>query len=211
MEKYKILLELALHRYDEVNRRNEIIDSKSKSMIAFIGVMLTIEFSAIPALINIFNKTPITNGVRILLFLGIASICCYLLSIAYFISAVNPQKKFEEAPVMDELISSGNDELDELVAKNIVSLKKCVDKNNNLIENKARKSKIGFDFLKYGVILTVILIILFILMNWRWYDEWWEKYLRKEIHRKTIYMGCGTSNPMRNKIRRVKRHWKTND
>ena len=56
MEKYKILLELALHRYDEVNRRNEIIDSKSKSMIAFIGVMLTIEFSAIPALINIFNK-----------------------------------------------------------------------------------------------------------------------------------------------------------
>lgn len=36
MEKYKILLELALHRYDEVNRRNEIIDSKSKSMIAFI-------------------------------------------------------------------------------------------------------------------------------------------------------------------------------
>lgn len=68
MEKYKILLELALHRYDEVNRRNEIIDSKSKSMIAFIGVMLTIEFSAIPALINIFNKTPITNGVRILLF-----------------------------------------------------------------------------------------------------------------------------------------------
>lgn len=167
MEKYKILLELALHRYDEVNRRNEIIDSKSKSMIAFIGVMLTIEFSAIPALINIFNKTPITNGVRILLFLGIASICCYLLSIAYFISAVNPQKKFEEAPVMDELISSGNDELDKIVAKNIVSLKKCVDKNHNLIENKARKSKIGFDFLKYGVILTVILIILFILMNWR--------------------------------------------
>ncbi|WP_296889925.1 hypothetical protein [uncultured Methanobrevibacter sp.] len=167
MEKYKILLELALHRYDEVNRRNEIIGNKSKSMIAFIGVMLTIEFSAIPALINTFNKTPITNGVRILLFLGIASICCYLLSIAYFISAVNPQKKFEEAPVMDELISSGNDELDELVAKNIVSLKECVDKNHKQIEKKARKSKIGFDFLKYGVILTVILIILFILINWR--------------------------------------------
>ena len=68
---------------------------------------------------------------------------------------------------MYELISSGNDELDKIVAKNIVSLKKCVDKNHNLIENKARKSKIGFDFLKYGVILTVILIILFILMNWR--------------------------------------------
>lgn len=68
---------------------------------------------------------------------------------------------------MYELISSGNDELDEVVAKNIVSLKKCVDKNHYLIENKARKLKIGFDFLKYCVILTVILIILFILINWR--------------------------------------------
>ena len=65
---------------------------------------------------------------------------------------------------MYELISSGNDELDEVVAKNIVSLKKCVDKNHYLIENKARKLKIGFDFLKYCVILTVILIILFILI-----------------------------------------------
>ena len=68
---------------------------------------------------------------------------------------------------MYELISSGNDELDEVVAKNIVSLKKWVDKNHYLLENKARTLKIGFDFLKYCVILTVILIILFILINWR--------------------------------------------
>lgn len=168
MEKYKILLELALHRYDEVNRRNELIDEKNKSMIAFIGVMLTIEFSTMPTLINILNKTPIKNGARALLFLGIMSTCCYLISIIYFILAVNPVKKFVESPVLNELITSGqNDELDKIVAKNIVSLKKCVDTNNDLIENKARKTENGFDFLKYGVILTVTLIILFILMNWR--------------------------------------------
>ena len=125
MEKYKILLELALHRYDEVNRRNEIIDNKNKSMIAFIGVMLTIEFSTMPTLINILNKTPIKNGARALLFLGIMSTCCYLISIIYFILAVHPVKKFVESPVLNELITSGqNDELDEIIAKNIVNLKK---------------------------------------------------------------------------------------
>lgn len=167
MEKHKILLELALHRYDEVNMRNEIIDDKSKSMIAFIGVMLTIEFSAIPNIITTLNNTPITGG-RTLLFLGLASTCCYLISIFYFILAVNPMKTFKEAPVMGELISSGrNDKSDEIVAKNIINIKECVEKNNENIEHKAEKCKNGFDFLKYGIFLTVIFIILFILINWR--------------------------------------------
>lgn len=167
MEKHKTLLELALHRYGEVNKRNDIIDSKSKSMIAFIGVMLTIEFTAMPNILNTINKTPL-NGKRALLLLGITSTCCYLIAILYFISAVNPIKKFEEAPKMDELIFSGeNDELDEIAAKNIMSLKECVEENNKTIEFKAQKSKNGFDFLKYGVFLTVTFIILFILLKWR--------------------------------------------
>lgn len=108
-------------------------------MIAFIGVMLTIEFSTMPTLINILNKTPIKNEARALLFLGIMSTCCYLVSIIYFILSVNPVKRFEESP-LNELITSGkNDKVEEIVAKNIVSLKKCVDTNNNLIENKAQK------------------------------------------------------------------------
>lgn len=31
----KILLELALHRYDEEVQRNELIDDKNKSIVAF--------------------------------------------------------------------------------------------------------------------------------------------------------------------------------
>ena len=148
MEKHKILLELALHRYDEVNKRNDIIDNKSKSMIAFIGVMLTIEFSAIPTILNTLNKTPL-NSKRALLILGIASTCCYLIAIIYFISAVNPLKEFKEAPSMKELVSSGkNDELNEIVAKNIKSLKKSTENNHETIECKARRSKNGFDFLR---------------------------------------------------------------
>ena len=121
-EKHKILLELALHRYDEVNKRNDIIDNKSKSMIAFVGVMLTIEFSAIPTILNTINKTPL-NGKRALLLLGIASTCCYLIAILYFISAVNPMKEFKEAPSMKELVSSGkNDELNEKLKVDIVDI-----------------------------------------------------------------------------------------
>ena len=39
----KLLLQLALHRYDEEVQRNELIDSKNKSIVAFLGVMLTIQ------------------------------------------------------------------------------------------------------------------------------------------------------------------------
>ena len=42
------------------------------------------------------------------------------------------------------------DEQDEIVEKNIISLKKCVEKNHDTVECKAQKSKNGFDFLKYG-------------------------------------------------------------
>lgn len=50
----RILLELALHRYDEEVEWNEAIDNKNKSMVAFLGVMLTIQFSILPRLIE-FN------------------------------------------------------------------------------------------------------------------------------------------------------------
>ena len=39
----KMLLNLALHRYDEEVGRNEAIDNKNKSMVAFLAVMLTIQ------------------------------------------------------------------------------------------------------------------------------------------------------------------------
>lgn len=33
----KLLLDLALYRYDEEVQRNELIDSKNKSIVAFLG------------------------------------------------------------------------------------------------------------------------------------------------------------------------------
>ena len=48
----KILLDLALHRYDEEVVRNESIDSKNKSIVAFLAVMLTIQCTILPRLIE---------------------------------------------------------------------------------------------------------------------------------------------------------------
>ena len=48
----ELLLELALHRYDEEVQRNELIDSKNKSIVAFLGVMLTILCTILPRLIE---------------------------------------------------------------------------------------------------------------------------------------------------------------
>lgn len=49
----KLLLDLALHRYDEEVQRNELIDSKNKSIVAFLGVMLTIQCTILPRFIEL--------------------------------------------------------------------------------------------------------------------------------------------------------------
>lgn len=46
------MLELALHRYDEEVERNEAIDNKNKSMVAFLAVMLTIQCTILIRLIE---------------------------------------------------------------------------------------------------------------------------------------------------------------
>ena len=41
----KLLFKLMMHTYDDENKRNELIDSKNSQMIAFLGIMLTIQLT----------------------------------------------------------------------------------------------------------------------------------------------------------------------
>lgn len=68
----KLLLELALHRYDEEVVRNEAIDNKNKSMVAFLAVMLTIQCTVLIRLIEL-NTGISSNGMRLLFSLFIIS------------------------------------------------------------------------------------------------------------------------------------------
>ena len=45
----KLLFKLMMHTYDDENKRNELIDSKNSQMIAFLGIMLTIQLTFAPS------------------------------------------------------------------------------------------------------------------------------------------------------------------
>ena len=80
MDEKEILLNLVLHRYDEVNNRNISVDNKNKSMIGFIGVILTIEITILPQIFNRSSEILLINASRALICLEIISICCYAIS-----------------------------------------------------------------------------------------------------------------------------------
>ena len=157
MDEKEILLNLVLHRYDEVNNRNISVDNKNKSMIGFIGVILTIEITILPQIFNRSSEILLINASRALICLEIISICCYAISIFYFISAITFVSTFQEAPVMSGIISSieNKEDADLIINKNIVSLQKCIEDNHEIVEDKTKKAKIGFEFFKYGLISTV--------------------------------------------------------
>ena len=169
MDEKEILLNLALHRYDEVNNRNSSVDNKNKSMIGFIGIILTIEITILPQIFNRSSEILLINASRALICLEIMSICCYAISIFYFISAITFVSTFQEAPVMSGIISSieNKDDADLIINKNIVSLQKCIEDNHKIVEDKTKKAKIGFEFFKYGLISTVTFFILLLLTFWR--------------------------------------------
>ncbi len=169
MNEKEILLNLALHRYDEVNNRNISVDNKNKSMIALIGVILTIDITILPQIFNGSSKILLINALRALICLEIISICSYAISFLYFISAITFVSSFQEAPVMSGIISSIENKEDEnlIINKNIVSLQKCIEDNHEIVEDKTKKAKIGFEFFKYGLISTITFFILLLLTFWR--------------------------------------------
>ena len=65
MNEKEILLNLALHRYDEVNNRNISVDNKNKSMIALIGVILTIEITILPQIFNGSSEILLINALGV--------------------------------------------------------------------------------------------------------------------------------------------------
>lgn len=67
-----ILLELALHRYDEEVERNKATDNKNKSMVAFLAVMLTIQSTILIRLIE-FNGFIRSDEMNFLVMLFIIS------------------------------------------------------------------------------------------------------------------------------------------
>lgn len=133
----KLLLDLALHRYDEEVQRNEIIDSRNKSIVAFLGVMLSIQSTILPTLIE-FKEILSSVELVILFGLFISSLLFYFVSLLVFMSTLNNINKIITVPRIDWLIQFGKENRsNSYIAKNtLISLNKCVNENDNILEEK---------------------------------------------------------------------------
>ena len=156
----KILLELALHRYDEEVERNEAIDNKNKSMVAFLAVMLTIQCTILIRLIE-FDAIIASFEMNMLLILFITSFVLNLSSLLYFISTLTYLDKLQSSPNIDNLVDFGirKKSLGYLIENTIVSLNKSVKENKIILKEKSVKEKRGIFLMRIGLIVTTIFIL----------------------------------------------------
>ncbi len=160
-----ILLELALHRYDEEVQRNELIDSKNKSIVAFLGVMLTIQCTILPRLIE-FKEFISDLEIIVLFSIFIASLLFYLASLLVFMSTLNNIDQIQTVPRIDWLIQFGKNKnsLSYIVKNTLISLNKCVEENDEILEEKNYRGNLGLKLIKCGIISTTIFIIYLVLI-----------------------------------------------
>lgn len=161
----KILLELALHRYDEEVERNEAIDNKNKSMVAFLAVMLTIQCTILLRLIEL-DSIILGHEMSLLLILFIISFVLNLLSLLYFISTLTYLDKLQSSPNIDNLVDFGVDNrpLEYIIHNIIISLNKSVKVNKVILSEKSVKEKKAFLLMRCGLIVTTIFIMYVLLI-----------------------------------------------
>jgi hypothetical protein len=161
----KLLLELALHRYDEEVQRNELIDGNNKSMVAFLGVMLTIQCTIFPRLIE-FKVILSEFEINLLFCVFIGSLVFYLSSLLVFMSTLNNFDKIQTVPDIETLIDFeyNNTSLNYIVGFTLINLNECIEDNDEILNEKISKRHIGLELMKSGVISTIIFIILIVLI-----------------------------------------------
>lgn len=166
VEKVKLLLDLSLHRYEEEERRNELIDNKNQSLVAFLGVMLTIQCTLLPNIVDLYEVISIQHLIFLILFFS-GSIISYCVSILFFVNALT-YGEFKSAPSISTLIKFGKDDNknieDNIIPNTIISLNDAIAHNNNLLIKKTNKGKFGFISLIIGIFCTLIFIILFLII-----------------------------------------------
>ena len=160
----KLLFNLMLHVYEEENHRNDKIESKVGSMIAVLGVMLTILTSFFGFLLSNFINIKEVIFVIVLLFIFLCAVGSYLYSVNMFIKAYS-FNDFEEVPNHNYLLDAAVNNVPEhnIIAELIATFKQTIDNNCNVINNRINHAKKGFIYFKNGIIFTVILVIFFIL------------------------------------------------
>lgn len=161
----KFIFEIMVNRYNELERKTNIIDSKSSNMIAVIGTLLTIQGSIYTFLLSWFiNQKQYTLFCILILVLIMITLGYYTYSMKLFIDSYSFKqfKGFPNSNRLIEYIKQGCDE-HEILGKSIGSIAKSNQKNHMLNQHKVKKAKEGFEFFKIAGIFSISFVFLFTL------------------------------------------------
>ena len=131
-------------------------------MVAFLGVMLTIQCTILIRLIEL-NMVIESFEMNLLLILFIVSFVLNLLSLFFFISTLTYLDKLQSSPKIDNLVDFdiGKMPVDYMIQNSIVSLKDCVSNNKKVLKEKSSKEKNALLLMRLGLVVTTIFNMLF--------------------------------------------------
>lgn len=158
-----LLFKLMMHNYDEEVRRNELIDSKNSQMIAFLGIMFTIQLTLFVNVLSTYlskDAWPLSLKISSCVLL-IFALLFYVASIGKFVDAYAFCGEFKNAPKPDLLLQKSKDNVSErkLLKGFLTNFPTILAHNSDLMENKIKKANDGFTFLKAGGIVSVFFVI----------------------------------------------------
>lgn len=161
----KLILEQAMHRYDEECKRFDTVDSKLSSMIGVLATIFTIQTSLFAL---ILNNMGYSSYVIIAYILFVVSEVLYLASAIIFIKAYNFETAYDAMPTPEILqyYYGEKSSKDEIMDDLIKNYSKSIKTNHSNIEKKTAKGKNGFTTLKVGLISSFALIFSLICLKY---------------------------------------------
>lgn len=168
LKRDKLLLDLMIHAYDEDLARNELVDNKNCQMIVLTGVMLTLQATFFTELLvnRILLNCLIGHDIKVILsVIMLVSMVLYICSLFIFINAYAFNKKFGSSPDPKELLDKAleNHSTKKVQGNVLFDFEETISYNQDLIENKIEKGKIGFIILGVAGISTLVFLFLCIL------------------------------------------------
>lgn len=168
IKKDTLLFKLMLHQYDDEISRNESIDSKNSQMIAFLGIMLTIQLTLFVNVLYAYlsgDKWPLIIKVSSCVFL-IFNLLLYIASINKFINAYAFSGEFKNGFNPTALFEKSKSKIsEEKLLKNLLfNYSSIIRHNHDLIENNVKKANGGFKFLKLAGIVSVLFIVYILVL-----------------------------------------------
>lgn len=153
IEKNKILLRVAFHRYDEEEKRIEFIDTKANYLMVLTGVVLTIYCDFILEIIN----SSMNSKSILFLFLPVF---LYGISMFFFMKSIS-LIQFNSTPDTKYLVNYLDDEtnVNDIIDNIVYNLDYAINVNKENIEKKIRNWRWGYLFLSIGMLIMIYCII----------------------------------------------------